>query len=176
MLYTLYTRADGAPGYADVHALSLDGGFVHCTDLPASLHITPTGGAIAASPDGHHLYVASASGTVAEIDASASSPQPFAIVHTAQVAASPGATIVALAADDHTVWVGLGSSLVGLDSTDLHVVSTSNIDQPIHALAVEAAGTLFAATADAVESVQPLTGAVQVVAPIAGPPTRLTIL
>src|SRR5579864_1690069 len=86
MLYTLYSRADGpGAGYGELHALSLSGGLVHCTDFPPALQIGPDGGAITASPDGQRVYVANRSGTVAEVDASGSSSTEFAVERTAQL-------------------------------------------------------------------------------------------
>jgi hypothetical protein len=175
MLYTLYSRAGGGAGYDDVHALSLDGGLVHCTDLPASFRIGSGGGAIAVSPDGRRVYVASADGEVAEIDASGTSPQPFPIVHTTHVAPYGATSTVALAADNGTVWIGLGSRLVGLASSDLHPVTTATVDQPLYALAAELGGGLYAATSTTVESIVPSTGSSHIVTTIDTTPTRLAI-
>jgi hypothetical protein len=176
MLYTLYTRADGSSGYAEVHALALDGGLVHCTDLPPSLRIAEAGGAIAVSPDGLKLYVASAAGAVAEIDTSSWSPEPFPIVRTTHITPGPGTTRITLAADNRTVWVGLGGRVVGLDSTDLHPIATATLDQPIQAIAVAPVGTLYAATTSAVEVVQPAAGSAHAIATIDTAPTRLAVL
>jgi hypothetical protein len=175
MLYTLYSRAGGGAGYDDVHALSLDGGLVHCTDLPASFRIGSGGGAIAVSPDGRRVYVASAGGEVAEIDASGASPQPFPIIHTTHVAPYGATSTVALAADNGTVWIGLGSRLVGLASSDLHPVTTATVDQPLYALAAELGGGLYAATSTTVESIVPSTGSSHIVTTIDTTPTRLAI-
>lgn len=175
MLYTLYSRAGGVGGYDDVHALSLDGGLVHCTDLPAGFRIGPRTGAIAVSPDGRRVYVASADGAVAEIDASGSSPQPFPIAHTAQIAPRGNAHTVALTADNQTLWVALGSRLTALASTDLQPLTTTAVAQPIAALATEPSGPLYAATASAVEAIAASTGAEQVIATIETTPTRLAV-
>jgi hypothetical protein len=175
MLYTLYSRADGGGGYDDVHALSLDGGVVHCTDLPASFRTGPGTGAIAVSPDGQRIYVATADGDVAEIDASGSSPQPFPIIHTTHI--TPGGTTptVALTADNQTVLVALGTQLVSLSSADLHSIATVTVDQPLYALAAQPDGPLYAATATALESIEPTTALSHAVATIATTPTRLAV-
>jgi hypothetical protein len=173
MLYTLYSRAGSPAGYGELHALSLNG-FVHCTDLPPSLQIGPAGGAVAVSPDGQRVYVANAEGAVAEIDASGSS-QLFSIAHTTQLHSNPGMRTVALTADDHTVWVGLGSRLVGLDATDLHQVATIMVSQPVQALAIKARQTLYVATSAALEVIDPATGAVTSVTGIDTAPTRLAV-
>jgi hypothetical protein len=172
MLYTLYSRADGpAGGYGDVHALSLDGGLVHCTDLPPTLNIGPAGGAITVSPDGRRVYVASTDGTVAEIDTSSSSQQLFPIIHTARLGG--GSATIALAADDHTVWVALGTRLVGLSSTDLQPVTASTVDAPVHALTITSGGIMYAATSTAIELIEPATGAATTVGGIDAAPTRM---
>jgi hypothetical protein len=157
MLYTLYSRADGGGGYDDVHALSLDGGLVHCTDLPASFRTGPGTGAIAVFPDGQRIYVATADGDVAEIDASGTSPQPFPIIHTTHI--NPGGTTptVALTAENQSVWLALGTQLVNLASSDLHPITTVTIDRPVYALAAVPDGPLYAATATTLESIQPTT-------------------
>ena len=175
MLYTLYSRADGAGGYDDVHALSLDGGLVHCTDLPTSFHTGPGTGAIAVSPDGQRVYVATANGDVAEIDASGSSPQPFPIVHTIHV--TPGGTTptVALTAENRTVWLALGTHLVSLSATDLHPITTDTVDHPLYALAAQIDGPLYAATATTLESIEPTTAVSQTLRTIASTPTRLAV-
>jgi hypothetical protein len=176
MLYTLYTRADRSNVYADVHALALNGGFVHCTDLPAGLRITPAGGAITVSPNGQRVYVAGAEGAVAEIDASVSSREPFPIVRTTQVPTAPpgrGSRTVALAADDGTIWVGLGTRLVGLGSNDLHVVTSTTVDLPIDALAVRPGGGLYAATSRSVQLIEAPSGVARTVAAIDTAPVRL---
>jgi hypothetical protein len=175
MLYTLYSRAGGVGGYDDVHALSLDGGLVHCTDLPASFQVGPDAGAITASPDGRRVYVASADGAVAEIDTSSTSQQLFPVVHTAQLARAGVTRTVAITADNQTVWVALGARLTALNSADLHPVVTTSIDQAIAALAAGTAGSLYAATASTVESIVPSTGARHLIATIDAPPARLAV-
>jgi hypothetical protein len=175
MLYTLYSRAGGVGGYDDVHALSLDGGLVHCTDLPASFQAGVDAGAITVSPDGRRVYVASADGAVAEIDTSGTSQQLFPVLHTAQLAPAGVTRTVAITADDQTVWVALGARLTALHSADLHPVVTTSIDQAIAALAEGRAGSLYAATAATVESIVPSTGARHLIATIDTPPARLAV-
>ncbi len=175
MLYTLYSHADGGGGYDDVHALSLDGGLVHCTDLPASFRTGPGTGAIAVSPDGQRIYVATADGDIAEIDASGTAPQPFPIIHTTHV--TPGGTTptVAIAADNQSVLVALGTQLVTLSSTDLHPTTTVTVDQPLYALAAQPDGPLYAATATTLESIEPTTSLSHTLTTLAGTPTRLAV-
>jgi hypothetical protein len=175
MLYTLYSRAGGpAPGYADLHALSLGGGFVHCTDFPAALRVGPEGGAIAVPPDGQRVYVADRGGSVAEVDATGSGPQPFPIARTSQLPVHAQAT-VALAADDRSVWVGAGSVVFELDRATLGLVKTIPVDQAVDALTVSAGGALFVATSSSVERIDAANGTIARIATIAWPPTRIAV-
>lgn len=175
-LYTLYSRAgSGTAGYEDVHVLSLDTGFVHCTDLPAGFGAGAGGGAIAVSPDGKRVYVASAGGAVAEVDTSTVASPLFPVLHTAHFDGGGVTPTVALVADNDGAWLGLGTRLVRLSATDLHPVTTAHVDQPLYALAAQADGSLYAATSHAVESIAPGTGSSHVIATVTGTPVRLTL-
>jgi hypothetical protein len=176
MLYTLYSRANGATaGYGDLHALSLSGGLVHCTDFPSALQIGPDGGAVAASSDGQRVYVANRSGTLAEVDASGSSSAEFPIAHNAQLAVT-APTTVALAADQHHLWVALGATLYGLDAATLKVVSTMTMPQPVEALAVTIGGALYAASSMSVARVDPGSSTTSRVTALNGAPTRIAVV
>jgi DNA-binding beta-propeller fold protein YncE len=176
MLYTLYSRADGpAAGYGDLHALSLSGGLVHCTDFPSTLRIGPDGGAIVASPDGQHVYVANRSGTLAEVDASGSSSAEFPIAYSAQLAVAAPTTL-ALAADEQHLWVALGTTLYGLDAATLKVVSTMTMPHPVEALAVTVDGTLYAASSISVERVDPASSTTSPVTTLNSSPTRIAVV
>ena len=176
MLYTLYSRADGPnAGYGELHALSLGGGLVHCTDFPPALQIGPNGGAIAASPDGQRVYVASRNGTLAEVDASGSSSAEFPIARTAQLTVTTPAT-VALAADQQHLWVALGTTLYGLDAATLTVVSTVTMRETVQALTVSAGGALYAASSTSVDRVD---RASSFIAPVSGlnvAPSRIGVV
>ncbi len=176
MLYTLYSRADGpSAGYGELHALSLSGGFVHCTDFPAALQIGPNGGAIAASPDGQRVYVASRNGTLAEVDASGSSAAEFPIARTAQLSVAAPAT-VALAADQHHLWVALGTTLYRLDAASLKVLSTTALPQPVAALTMSATGALYAASSTSVDRVDTSTWSVVPVSGLIVAPSRIGVV
>src|SRR5947209_15578771 len=96
MLFSMYVRENDNPF---IHALSLDGPFAFCLDLPGSGY---SGGkadmqwSLAMSSNGSRLYaVNGATGTVAEVDTSNQfSPQ---IVRTAKIATGSSASIGASA-------------------------------------------------------------------------------
>jgi DNA-binding beta-propeller fold protein YncE len=178
MLYTLYSRAGGPAGYsgrAELHVLALNSGLVHCTDLPAALDIGPSTGAIGVSPDGQRVYVASSNGLVAEIDTSTSSSTLYPILRTTQLALEPGQRTVAVAADNHTAWVGVGRQLLGLDAAHLYTVSRSTIGEPVEALALDQRGQLFAATPTSIEGVDPSAGTATALIALDTTPVRLAV-
>src|SRR5581483_4877643 len=176
MLYTLYSRADGpSAGYGELHALSLSGGLVHCTDFPAALQIGPDGGAIAASPDGQRVFVANRRGTLAEVDASGSSSAEFPIARTAQLSVSNPAT-VALAADNDHLWVALGATVYELDAASLEVLSTIALPKPVAALTVTASGALYAASATSVDRVDTSPSLITPVSSLSAAPDRIGVV
>jgi hypothetical protein len=176
MLYTLYSRADGpSAGYGELHALSLSGGLVHCTDFPSALQIGPDGGAITVSPDGQRVYVANRTGSLAEIDASGSSSSEFPIAHTAQLTVAKPAT-VALAADAHHLWVALGTTLYKLDAATLTVVSTITTPQPVEALTVTVGGVVYAATSTSIERVDSTPSSIAGVGGLDVVPDRIAVV
>jgi hypothetical protein len=177
-LYTLYTKVQGDDDqYGFVHVLQLGWGLVHCIELPPSLGLDQEGGSLALSPDGRRLYVARATGAIAELDATRSlgARAPFPILRTITVPAPPGATTSALAVDGPNLWVGLGSELVSVDRQALQSRTRLTVDGPVHALAAGSAGQLVAATSRGVVLVDQVTGSERPVVDVGAPVRHLTV-
>ncbi len=84
-LYSMYVRENESPF---IHALSMDGPFAFCIDLPGNGYASPTGGAdfhwsLALSRDGTRLYAANGQlGLVADVDPATNfSPAVKRLVH-----------------------------------------------------------------------------------------------
>ena len=178
-LYTLYTKIQGDDAqYGFVHVLQLGGGLVHCIDLPATLGLDQKGGSIALSPDGTRLYVASATGTVAELDTTQnlSSHAPFPILRTTTVAtpATP-ASSTAISVDGSKLWVALGSAIVSVDRRDLQPGLRLTVDGPVAALAPGPSGSLVAATTTGLVLVDTASAAQRLLAAITPPVRHLAV-
>jgi hypothetical protein len=177
-LYTLYTRIQGDDDqYGFVHVLQLDGGLVHCIDLPADLGLDQAGGSLALSPDGDRLYVASATGAVAELDArqSLGTSAPFPILRATSVPVPPGAGLSALAVDGPDLWVGLGTDLTAVDRQAWQTRTRLTVDGPVGALAPGAGDQLLAATPAGLVLVDPASGAERSLGALAHPVRHLAL-
>jgi hypothetical protein len=112
---------------------------------------------------------------MAEIDTMSRSHDPFAITSAVHLGPPGGAHTAAVAADDKTVWVALGTRVISLDAQDLHTVASTTLGQAVDALAGAPSGGVYAATANAVTLLEPATGLARVVATLDSAPTRLTV-
>ncbi len=155
-LYTLYLRPPTATSgtaesslRAEVHTLSLDGGWAHCVDLPAGFAdgggvAGLSGSAIAVSPDGGHVYVVDGRrGQLVEIET-----QSLVVTRTVTVALSNGngAGPEAMAVGGTgRIFVGDGSSVVVLSAASLAPLARWATDAPVRALAATDNGGVVAA-------------------------------
>lgn len=147
-LYSMYVRENGAPF---IHALSLDGPFAFCLDLPGSgvdLHWS-----LAMSRDGSRLYAANgALGIVADVEP-ATNYQP-AIKRVAQFdrAGQPkqsGGNGAALVLDGRTLIVSTDQGIAWLDTGTLQVHERALRDWKVWSLALSSDGSELYAVNDA---------------------------
>ncbi|MDQ1418764.1 MAG: hypothetical protein QOJ52_726 [Acidimicrobiaceae bacterium] len=159
-LYTLYLRpptatATGATTAtgdtrAEVHTLSLNGGWAHCIDLPEEFGNGDLSTAsIAVSPEGGRLYVVDgAAHRVAEIDTNG-----LTVTRTASIAPSTAAgrtTVTAGSRASGRLFVGDGSGVQVLTYESLAPLSRWYTDSPVTALTATASGGVVATTLDKV--------------------------
>src|SRR5712692_2261953 len=147
-LFSMYVRANDGPF---IHALSLDGPFAFCLDLPGSGYSTSEAEmhwSLAINRDGSRLYaVNGATGVVAEVDTSNQfSPQ---VVRTVQIpggkSAKAGANAAVLSADGKSLVTAGSSGLIWLDTASLRVRMQALNDWHIWSLGLSPDGrTLFA--------------------------------
>ena len=137
-----------------MHALSLDGPFAFCLDLPGSGY---SGGkadmqwSLAMSSNGSRLYaVNGATGTVAEVDTSNQfSPQ---IVRTAKIAignsASTGAGATVISPDGKTLVTAGSSGIVWVDTASLTVRMEALSEWHVLSLGLSTDGSVLYAVSD----------------------------
>ena len=151
MLFSMYVRENDNPF---IHALSLDGPFAFCLDLPGRGY---SGGkadmqwSLAMSSNGSRLYaVNGATGTVAEVDTSNQfSPQ---IVRTAKIAignsASTGAGATVISPDGKTLVTAGSSGIVWVDTASLTVRMDALSEWHVWSLGLSPDGRLLYAVSD----------------------------
>jgi hypothetical protein len=142
-LYTLYAEA-GVTGHAFIHTLSLHDGWVVCLDLPATLGFnapgtSPSGGAIAVSPDGATLYVAGPNGQVAIVDTNTLTIRGTVTLRPRPARSATEAPFAA--AGPGFVWVTRGSQAERVDARSLAVSAPITLPTGATGLATTADGT-----------------------------------
>lgn len=146
LLFTLYqgTVDDMDDQYAFIHTLGLING-VWCLEVPEQLDLGEHTGALAVTPVGDRLYVASPNGGVASYrvaDVTDINAEPVADT-VAQLDLS--GSRVAIAATGDEVVVAFGSTVARLDPVTLAVRDTFVWDMSIEAVAVADNGDLIVA-------------------------------
>jgi len=144
-LFSMYVREHESPF---IHALSLQGPFAWCLDLPGGGY---SSWSLAMTHDGSRLFaVGGASGVVAEVDTSNQySPQ---IVRTAQVAA--GAHSAVLSSDGKTLVTAGESGIRWIDTSSLNVRMRSLAEWNVASLGLSADGKTLYAVSDRGEIAQ----------------------
>ncbi len=193
-LYTLYSSS--RPGYAPhdapvpnaavvsfVHVLSLQDGWAHCVGMPKAMWDRPaTEQAMAATPDGEHLFVIDAGrGLVAVMHtetlevrtAPIELPSVGAIDRTsAQISPDGGTLFVAVAGDD-------GSTVSAIDAATFETLATWHVDGAISGLGIASDGAhVYAAVEGQVVVLDAATGdeVREVAVPTDAPVVRVTPL
>jgi hypothetical protein len=150
-LYTLYVVAgdsSGNAGYAFVHVLDLVSKTAFCIDLPAPFGSDePPSYAIAASPEGTHVYVADGlHGAIADLDTST-----LTVGRIGHFNAVPGSPVSAAVGADGQVFIGTGPVLSALRADSLDVDRRWSLNNPIAAVLTTPLDTnVYVATSDAV--------------------------
>jgi len=151
MLFSMYVRENDNPF---IHALSLDGPFAFCLDLPGGGYSDGKADmqwSLAMNRDGSRLYaVNGATGIVAEVDTSNQfSPQ---IVRTAKIgtgsSASIGATTAVISPDGKTLVTAGSSGIVWLDTASLKVRMQALGEWHIWSLGLSPDGSMLYAVSD----------------------------
>src|SRR5438309_113692 len=151
MLFSMYVRENDNPF---IHALSLDGPFAFCLDLPGSGY---SGGkadmqwSLAMSSNGSRLYaVNGATGTVAEVDTS--NQFSSQIVRTAKIAignsASTGAGATVISPDGKTLVTAGSSGIVWVDTASLKVRMQALSEWHVLSLGLSTDGSVLYAVSD----------------------------
>jgi Tol biopolymer transport system component len=150
-LFSMYVRENDNPF---IHALSLDGPFAFCLDLPGSGY---AGGkadmqwSLAMNGDGTRLYaVNAATGLVAVVDTSNQySPQ---IIRTAKIAfegtSSIGATAAVISPDGKTIVTAGSSGIVWVDTANLTVRMKALSEWHVWSLGLSPDGRVLYAVSD----------------------------
>jgi len=147
-LFSMYVREDGGPF---VHALSLDGPFAFCLDLPGHGYLSDPAEkqwSLVMNRNGTRVYaVNGATGTIAEIDIS-NQYQPQ-VTRTVKIAtagsagAGSGGSVISL--DGKTLVTATGSGIVWVDTAHLTAGTRSLTDWHVSSLGLNPAGrTLYA--------------------------------
>jgi len=192
-LYTLYSSS--RPGYAPhdapvpssavvsfVHVLSLQDGWAHCVGLPEAMWNRPAAEeALAATPDGSHLFVIDAGlGLVAVMDtetlevrtAQIDLPSTGAVGRTSAQISPDGTLFVAVAGDE-------GSIVSAVDAGTFEVLDTWHVTGSISGLGVSSDGAhVYAAVEGRVVVLDAATGdeVREVSVPTDAPVVRVTPL
>ncbi|HSS09697.1 MAG TPA: hypothetical protein VLL25_07425 [Acidimicrobiales bacterium] len=155
-LYTLYTQTEGSARRAFVHVLDLDHKLATCVDLPATFGSAPDGTTgLAVSPDGNHLYVATTSGVIADLDTVRLSVTRT-VTTDPTVAASPGDPLVGAAAAPGQLFLAASHRLAVIDTTRLSTTMVWPFSPSISALQVDLErGRLWIGLPDRIASVDP---------------------
>ena len=142
-LYTLYLRPPGAPGAerAEVHALSLDGNWANCIDLPAGLGGRDlTSSSLAVSPNGARVYVVDRSlRRLVEIDPSALAVTRSVDIPFAPTGAASATTALAVGTDGR-IYLGDGASILVVQPDTLAVTERWQARGPVTGLATGSKG------------------------------------
>ena len=147
-LFSMYVREDGGPF---VHALSLDGPFAFCLDLPGHGYLSDPAEkqwSLVMNRNGTRVYaVNGATGTIAEIDISNQyQPQVTRTVKIATVGSAgavSGGSVISL--DGRTLVTATGSGIVWVDTARLTAGTRSLTDWHVSSLGLNPAGrTLYA--------------------------------
>jgi len=150
-LFSMYVRENDNPF---IHALSLDGPFAFCLDLPGggySGNKAAMQWALAMNQDGSRLYaVNAATGIVAVVDTSNQySPQ---IIRTATIAfestSSIGATTAVISPDGKTLFTGGSSGIVWIDTSSLTVRMKALSEWHVWSLGLSPDGRVLYAVSD----------------------------
>jgi hypothetical protein len=150
-LYTLYLRPPaGAATRAEVHTLSLNGGWAHCIDLPEGFADGDLSTAsIAVAPDDGRLYVVDgAANRLAEIETS-----DLTVTRTASIAPSTRAGRTTVAAGSRAsgrLFVGDGSGIQVIGYESLAPLGRWYTDSPVTAVSATPSGGVVATTVDRV--------------------------
>jgi len=153
MLYSMYVRENDNPF---IHALSLDGPYAFCLDLPGSGYSSGKADmqwSLAMSSNGTRLYaINGATGIVAEVDTSNQfSPQ---IVRTAKIATGSSASIGAsaltavISPDGKTLVTAGSSGIVWVDTASLKVRMQALSDWHVWSLGSSPDGSVLYAVSD----------------------------
>src|SRR5689334_15713724 len=150
-LFSVYVREHEAPF---VHALSLDGPFAFCLDLPGGGYLddpSEMNWSLALSPDGSRLYAVNpAAGTVAVIDTGANGAP--AVLRSARFQAFQGRAVMAssgAAVRGTTLIAGGASGVAWIDTASLKLSGRAVEGWPIAGVGVSPDGTNLYAVSDA---------------------------
>ncbi len=150
-LFSVYVREHEAPF---VHALSLDGPFAFCLDLPGSGYLddpSEMNWSLALSPDGSRLYAVNpAAGTVAVIDTGANGAP--GVLRTARFPAFPGRAVMASSGAvvrGPMLIAGGASGVAWIDTASLKLSGRAVEGWPIAGVGVSPDGTNLYAVSDA---------------------------
>ncbi len=162
-LYSLYVRQNQSPF---IHALSMDGPFAFCIDLPGTGYMSPAGGSefhwsLGMSGDGSRLYaVNGALGLVADVNPATNfQPAVKRIVHFSTGTASGGpvqgvqakeisAEGVVVSSDGKTLVAAGGTGLVWIDAWNLQAQTRALGDWRIAGVVASPDGQAIYALAD----------------------------
>jgi hypothetical protein len=150
-LFSMYVREHEAPF---IHALSLDGPFAFCLDLPGSGYLddpNQMNWSLAMSKDGSRLFAVNpAAGTVALVDTGANGAP--SVIRTARFQALPGRAVMAsnsAMVRGGTLIAGGSSGVVWIDTEHLTLSDRSVEGWPIAGLGLSVDGNSLYAVSDA---------------------------